>query len=547
MVQKRGDVIKTSYRNYAANFEKLLSGKIKNSVKKRFITTPIYYVNGNPHIGHLYTSVACDVLSRFYKLFSKVAFSSGTDEHGQKVEREALKRNLEPQKYVDEMQSKFLDLLDRSNVKVDCFVRTTSKDHKENVLKFWNKLVDSGNIYKGSYSGWYSTVDESYYSESEIKDGKSIETGSDVEWLEEEVYFFKLSEWKEKLLEIYSDSNMIFPEERRKEVLGMINSDLPDLCVSRSNFSWGIKLDDQNVVYVWVDALVNYITALDRINSKQDTDCFSIENAIHIIGKDILKFHAIYWPAMLLACKVPLPSKIYAHGWWTVDGQKMSKSLGNVVDPFDLMSKYGADEVRYFLLKEMNFGNDGDFSYKKLEDRINLDLANSIGNLVQRILKFTEKEYGRVPKLDFIDDDKDMAILQEWDKALIKSIEFMDNQSLHSYLDSFISAVFETNKYLEDQSPWKKSADRKRKILSVGCECLKRMSILGAPIMPEKMIEIVKAINIMDHEELEEQPVSDIDISSHLNSYVSNLNNWTFPLNENYLNKDKIFPIFSKH
>ncbi len=470
------DYVKSNFRSFKSN--------------KQFITAPIYYVNGEPHLGHLYTSVAVDVLHRFASMFGESFLSVGTDEHGQKVEQAAKNMNFDVQEYVDKMFLPFSNLIKEANVSFDAFIRTTSNEHKKVVLEFWDKLLNSGDIYEGKYEGWYSTRDEQFYAEDEVEDGIAKISGSPVEWMNEACMFFKLSKYKNMLLDFYKQNpHAISPISRYNEVIGMLESDIPDLAITRSRFSWGIGCGNGQVIYVWVDALSNYITAM-----KNNVD-YWINDMIHIIGKDILKFHAIYWPALLFAAKYPAPKKIYAHGWWTVNGQKMSKSLGNVISPFELLDQYGVDETRYCIMKEMNFGNDGDFDHDRMKSRINAELVNSLGNLSQRILMFSYKEFGTILSIKELSDN-DVSLLIEWDKCLELSFEAMQKQEIHIYLDELRKVLAKTNQYIDSESPWKKDIDEKKRILGVGMECLKRLGILIYPIMPNKSQELLNILGV---------------------------------------------------
>ena len=369
--------------------------KPKNSV---FITTPIYYVNDSPHIGHAYTSLACDVLARFKRLDGHhVKFLTGTDEHGQKVEISAGKAEKDPQQFTDEVSQRFRDLAKLLNLSNDDFIRTTEKRHITSAQAMWKRLVDNGHITLGSYAGWYSVRDETYYTESDLVDGKAP-TGAPVEWVEEPSYFFDLSKWQDKLLAHYeAHPDFIMPESRRNEIISFVKGGLKDLSVSRTSFRWGIPIpgDKKHVMYVWLDALVNYLSALGfpDIESEDFIEFWLREKTdiIHIVGKDIVRFHAVYWPAFLMAADLPLPKHVVAHGWWTNEGQKISKSLGNVIDPVALVNEFGLDQTRYFLMREVPFGNDGNFSRNAMIHRINAELANNIGNLVQRTLSMISK------------------------------------------------------------------------------------------------------------------------------------------------------------
>ena len=364
-----------------------------------FITTPIYYVNDAPHIGHAYTTIACDILSRYNKLKGdKTFFLTGTDEHGQKVEKAALSKKKDTQNFVDEMSQNFRDLIPFLGCQIDDFIRTTEDRHKKSVQHLWRELEKSGDIYLSKYSGWYSVSDEAYYNEDEIEeiDGEKIakSSKSKVEWIEEESFFFKLSKWQNSLLDYYEKNpDFISPESRKNEVISFVKSGLKDLSVSRKSFSWGIKVPNNNehIIYVWLDALTNYISALNYPDKNNDLYKEFWPASIHLIGKDILRFHAIYWPAFLMAANLPLPKKVYGHGWILSDNEKMSKSKGNILDPLEIIDNYGLDPLRYYLIKEVSFGNDGNISQERLEDCINSDLANNYGNLCQRVTAFASK------------------------------------------------------------------------------------------------------------------------------------------------------------
>ena len=364
-----------------------------------YVTTPIYYVNDAPHIGHAYTTLACDALARFMRLDGRsVHFLTGTDEHGQKVEKSAEAAGMDPQAFTDKVSQNFRDLAKAMNYSNDDFIRTTEERHIKACQEIWRRLKDRGEIYLGSYAGWYAVRDEAYYGEEELTttpNGKKIApSGAEVEWVEEPSYFFKLSAWGDKLLKFYADNpSFLAPESRKNEVISFVKSGLRDLSVSRTSFKWGVPVPDDpaHIMYVWLDALTNYITAVG----------FPDENApaykkfwpadLHMVGKDILRFHAIYWPAFLMGAGLQPPRRVFAHGWWTNEGQKMSKSLGNALEPHAMIARYGLDQVRYFLLREIPFGNDGDFSHRSMVHRMNGDLANDFGNLAQRVLSMIGK------------------------------------------------------------------------------------------------------------------------------------------------------------
>ena len=356
-------------------------------MENKYFTTPIYYVNDKPHIGHAYTSISVDVLKRFYKLRGYSSyFLTGTDEHGQKVEKAALDKGVDPKKFTDQVSENFRSLSDILNLNNDDFIRTTEDRHIKSVQNLWNRLLENDEIYLSKYSGWYSVRDEAFVAENEIteKDGKKFNSfGSELTWVEEESYFFRLSKWQDRLLELYdSIPNFVHPKSRLNEVKSFVSGGLKDLSISRTTFKWGIDVpnDDKHIMYVWLDALTNYISALgfpDQENEKYK----DFWPGIHVVGKDILRFHAVYWPAFLMAAGLEPPKQIVAHGWWTNEGEKISKSLGNVIDPIELINVYGLDQVRYFLMREVPFGNDGDFSKDAMINRINGDLSNKEGNV----------------------------------------------------------------------------------------------------------------------------------------------------------------------
>ena len=459
-------------------------------IRDSYITTPIYYVNDKPHIGHAYTTLACDVIARFKRLDGfKVYFLTGTDEHGQKVELAAKKNKTKPQDFVDKVSINFRDLLKCMHIENDDFIRTTEKRHLESCQKLWDLLIKKGHIYLGKYAGWYAIRDEAFFLESEIIDGKAP-SGAPVEWVEEPSYFFNLSKWQDKLLEHYNNNeNFISPSTRKNEVLSFVKGGLKDLSVSRTSFSWGIKVpnDDDHIMYVWLDALTNYLSAIGYENENERFCDFWPAN-IHLVGKDIIRFHAVYWPAFLMAADLELPKKIFAHGWWTNEGQKISKSLGNVINPFEIVEKYGVDQVRYFLMREIPFGNDGDFSVLQLVNRVNSDLSNSLGNLFQRVVSMVVKNCnGKIPK-------KPLVFLSQ-DKFLINSIkdkldvyrDLIDNQKLDQYLKNVWVIIGNANKYVDEQAPWllkKNDFNRMEVVLYTLLETLKQIGIILQPFLP---------------------------------------------------------------
>ena len=479
--------------------------------KNYYITTPIYYPSGKPHMGHAYSSIVADIFARFKRLEGyNVLFLTGTDEHGLKIQREAERNNKDPKIFCDELSEKFKELTKILNLSNDDFIRTTEKRHHKSVEEIWNRLVQSGDIYLDKYSGWYSISDEAYYDDDEIEgiDGKkiSIVSGSAVDWVEEESYFFKLSSWGENLLEYYKKNHdFILPTSRRNEVIKFVEKGLKDLSVSRTSFSWGIPVPKNNkhVIYVWLDALVNYLSALNfpDITNKQYKNFWPAD--VHFIGKDILRFHAIYWPAFLLAAKIPLPKKIFGHGWILSDDKKMSKSLGNILDPIEIIKNYGVDQLRYYLVKEVSLGNDGSISMENLKNCINNDLANNYGNLCQRVFSFIKKNCSnKIPKgIKFTEEDNNlMNNLKDNVPHLIK---LMNNQNLNEYIKLVVSFSFDANKYFNDLEPWavkKKDFSRMETILHTISEQIKNISILLHPIIPEATYKILNIMNISDDE-----------------------------------------------
>ena len=473
--------------------------------KNFYITTPIYYPSAKPHMGHAYSSIVADVFARFKRIDGySVHFLTGTDEHGLKIQRAAEKRKMEPLIFCNEISKTFKDLSKILNLSNTDFIRTTENRHIKSVQYLWNILKKNGDIYLSKYSGWYSVSDEAFYSEDEIvkKDNQKISSvsGSVVEWVEEESYFFRLSKWQDKLLEhIENNPDFILPKSRKNEVVSFIKSGLKDLSVSRKSFSWGIKVpnDSEHVIYVWLDALTNYLSALNYPDQNDDLYKKYWPATIHLIGKDILRFHAVYWPAFLLAANIPLPERVYGHGWILSGEEKMSKSKGNILDPLEIINIYGLDPLRYYLIKEVSFGSDGNISQEKLEDCINSDLANNFGNLCQRVVAFNEKNCGLiVPKKEKFTKD-DLKVLNNFSDNINNLREAIDKQNLNYYVDFIVKSLFEANKYFNDQEPWKKKADNSRMntIVYVSLEIIRKISIMLYPIIPdtsEKVLNIFK-------------------------------------------------------
>ncbi len=477
-------------------------------MKKNFyITTPIYYPSGKPHMGHAYSSILADIFARFKRLEGyNVHYLTGTDEHGLKIEREAKKNNKDTKVFCDEISVKFKDLTRILNLSNDDFIRTTEKRHYKSVEEIWNRLIDSKDIYLGKYSGWYSISDEAYYEDDEIieENNKKVakSSGSSVDWVEEDSYFFKLSKWGDKLLELYKKNpKFILPASRRNEVIKFVEKGLKDLSVSRTSFSWGIPVpkNKKHIIYVWLDALTNYLSALNFPDTNDKLYKSFWPADIHLIGKDILRFHAIYWPAFLMASKLPLPKRVYGHGWILSDERKMSKSLGNILDPIDIINKYGIDQLRYYLTKEVSLGNDGNISLENLKKCINNDLANNFGNLCQRVFSFIEKNFkGKIPK-KIKDNSVDKSFNDEITNNLKNLIELMDKQDLNSYIKKVVDFSFNANKYFNDNEPWslkKSDSERMGDIVSSITKQILNITLLLSPIIPKSCEVILDTLNI---------------------------------------------------
>ena len=493
--------------------------------KNFYITTPIYYPSGKPHMGHAYSSIVADIFARFKRLEGyNVLFLTGTDEHGQKIQKEAKRNNKSPKLFCDELSEKFKDLTKTLNLSNNDFIRTTEQRHYKSVLEIWNRLVNSGDIYLDKYSGWYSVSDEAFYDEDEIEDknGKKLSkmSGSTVEWVEEESYFFKLSAWTKKLLEHYKkNEDFILPSSRKNEVVSFVEKGLKDLSISRTSFTWGIPVpkDNKHVIYVWLDALTNYISALNF----PDTNDQKYKNFwpadVHIIGKDILRFHAVFWPAFLLASKLPLPKRIFGHGWILSDEKKMSKSFGNILDPIEIINQYGIDQLRYYLIKEVSLGNDGSISMENLKNCINNDLANNYGNLCQRVFSFIKKNCNnKIPKQGNI-NEMDKKLLDNLQNNLSNLITLMDNQNLNEYIKKIINFSFEANKYFNDSEPWtvkKNDPERMNAILNTIVQQIKNISILLSPIIPDSAKKVMNTMNL-DEKKLSLKNIKNYDLFNY--------------------------------
>ncbi len=476
--------------------------------KNFYITTPIYYPSARPHMGHAYSSIIADFFARFKKIDGyQVYFLTGTDEHGLKIQRAAEKKGVKPLEFCDEISKTFKDLSKTLNLTNNDFIRTTEPRHKRSVQYLWEELKKNDDIYLSKYSGWYSVSDEAFYNEDEIEelDNKkvAISSKSPVEWVDEESYFFRLSKWEKPLLDFYKlNPDFICPASRKNEVISFVKSGLKDLSISRKSFSWGIKVpnDDKHVIYVWLDALTNYISALNYPNTDNELYKKFWPASVHLIGKDILRFHAIYWPAFLLAAKIVPPKKVYGHGWILSNEEKMSKSKGNILDPLEIIKEYGLDPLRYYLIKEVSFGNDGNISQEKLEDCINSDLANNFGNLCQRVSAFVIKNCnGKIPeKIQFENDD--VKILDKYSQNLNNLRSEIDNQNINYYIDYIINRLFEANKYFNDQEPWKKKDDiiRLNTIIYTTLEIVRKVTFLLYPIIPQSSLKALKIFNLQE-------------------------------------------------
>ncbi|MEQ8481432.1 MAG: methionine--tRNA ligase [Hoeflea sp.] len=475
------------------------------STERYYITTPIFYPNGVPHIGHAYTAIATDVLARFQRLDGKdVFFLSGTDEHGQKMQQTAEKEGIPPIELADRNSSVFRDLLTLLNCSNDDFIRTTEERHRVSVQELWKRMEANGDIYLGKYGGWYSVRQEAFFDESETIVGddriRREPLGSPVEWVEEESYYFRLSAYGERLLELFEKNpDFVGPAERRNEVASFVRSGLKDLSISRTTFDWGIPVpgNEKHVMYVWVDALTNYITAAGFPDERGDR--WGYWPAVHMIGKDIVRFHAVYWPAFLMSAGLELPVKVFAHGFLYNKGEKMSKSIGNVVDPFTMVEHYGLDQVRYFFMREVPFGQDGSYSHDAIVGRINSDLANDLGNLAQRSLSMINKNCeARVPQYASFSAE-DQAILDAAYGILDTIRPEMEACQIHKALAAIWQVVADANRYFAGQEPWKlKKSDPERMntVLYTTAEVLRVIGVSVQPFMPDSASKLLDLLNV---------------------------------------------------
>ncbi|ATN34351.1 methionine--tRNA ligase [Rhizobium sp. ACO-34A] len=475
--------------------------------EKFYITTAIAYPNGKPHIGHAYELIATDAMARFQRLDGKdVFFLTGTDEHGQKMQQTARAEGISTEELAERNSNEFRAMGKMLNSSNDDFIRTTEPRHHEASQEIWKRMAANGDIYKDSYAGWYSVRDEAYYAEDETQlraDGVRYgPQGTPVEWVEEESYFFKLSAYEDKLLKLYEDQpDFIGPVERKNEVVSFVKSGLKDLSISRTTFDWGIKVPDdpKHVMYVWVDALTNYITATGYLTDQNGPRAKYWPADVHIIGKDIIRFHAVYWPAFLMSAGLPLPKKVFAHGFLLNKGEKMSKSLGNVVDPANLVNHFGLDQVRYFLLREVSFGQDGSYSEEAIATRINADLANGIGNLASRSLSMIVKNCdAKIPEPGEL-TDADKAMLATADAMIATCREEMSRLAIHKIVATIIGTVNEADRYFAAQEPWvlrKTDTARMATVLYVTAEVVRQIAILFQPIMPASSAKLLDLVAV---------------------------------------------------
>jgi methionyl-tRNA synthetase len=484
------------------------------TAKPFYVTTAISYPNGVPHIGHAYEMIATDAIARFKRLEGReVYFLTGTDEHGIKMVQTAAAQGVTPRELADQNSAEFRRLAETLNISNDDFIRTTEKRHHEASQAIWNKMAASnnGDIFQSTYKGWYSVRDEAYFDEDELteKDGKRFApSGAEVNWVEEPTYFFRLSAYQQKLLDLYeANPDFIAPKERRNEIMAFVKGGLQDLSISRTTFDWGIPVPGApgHVMYVWVDALTNYITGVGFPDMASELFRKFWPADLHVIGKDIIRFHTVYWPAFLMSAGIEVQHRVFAHGFLTVDGQKMSKSLGNVVDPFALAEEFGVDQLRYFLLREVSFGQDGDYSRDKLTNRVNADLANNLGNLAQRSLSMISKNCdGKVPQPGEPTAD-DLALVAEVDEAIAVAQKAMDGQLVHEAAGAIITALSSANNYFAGQEPWalkKTDPARMATVLYTTADTVRRLTIPMLAFVPESAARLLTQLGVPEDQRL---------------------------------------------
>jgi methionyl-tRNA synthetase len=473
-----------------------------------YITTAISYPNGPPHIGHAYEVIATDAIARFMRLDGfDVYFLTGTDEHGQKIQQTATREGITARELVDRNVKLFQAMVERLNCSNDDFIRTTQDRHHKSSIGIWDKMAANGDIYLDKYAGWYSVRDEAYYAEDEtaLNEHKvriSTKSGTPVEWVEEESYFFRLSAYADKLLELYkSVPDFVLPRERLNEVASFVKGGLQDLSISRTTFDWGVRVpgNDKHIMYVWVDALTNYITGVGYPDVESEKFKRYWPAALHVIGKDIVRFHAVYWPAFLMSAGIAVPKRIFSHGFLFNRGEKMSKSVGNVIDPFSLTDAYGVDPLRYFFLREVPFGQDGNYSHEAIVNRINADLANDLGNLAQRSLSMIGKQLGGVLPKPAAFSDSDKAILAAADGMAERAREQMKTQQLHQVLNHVWSVVADANRYFAGAAPWalaKIDPAKQGTVLYVTAEVIRQVAILSQPFMPQSAAKLLDLLGV---------------------------------------------------
>jgi methionyl-tRNA synthetase len=478
-----------------------------------YVTTAIAYPNGEPHIGHAYEMIATDAIARWARLEGKdVFFLTGTDEHGIKMVQTAAAQGVTPRELADRNSARFREMATNLNISNDDFIRTTEQRHKESTQEIWKRMAASnnGDIYQSTYKGWYSVRDEAYFDEAELTEGpngkKLAPTGAEVNWVEEPSYFFRLSAYQDRLLKLYEDQpEFIAPKERRNEIISFVKSGLQDLSISRTTFDWGIPVPDApgHVMYVWIDALTNYITGVGFPDDKGAQFQKYWPANLHVIGKDIIRFHTVYWPAFLMSAGIPVQKRVFAHGFLTSEGKKMSKSLGNVVDPFGVVEEFGTDPVRYYCLREVSFGQDGDWGREKFVNRNNADLANNFGNLAQRSLSMIQKNFAGVMP-DAAPNDADKAIIQTVKDGIARMNEAMQTQQLHDATGELIALLSAANLYFADQAPWGLKADLPRMgtILATTADVVRRAAIAALPFVPASAAKFLDMLAVPADERL---------------------------------------------